>query len=392
MNDNRDKEHCEAVARTEATAQVPLTLTRRQLLKAGFSGVGVGSALLADTLLTPKAARSVPVTLRSFHFNVVTVNAKGQVVSRQPGTAKFFTESLGQGVGLDMVSLPGGSFVMGSPTSEAGRNEPAPRQNPQPNRDETPHRVTCKPFFMGKYAVTQAQWHAVAALPKRKHDLDRHVWFTGARRPLDLVAWDEAVEFCARLSHKTGRQYRLPSEAEWEYACRAGTTTPFHFGETITTDCANYCGTEQEEYTVFPSLSEPPAPTKKLQVAAPPTDLKDSAVLVSEGRTYPGSYGQGPQGVFRAQTTDVGSFPPNAFGLYDMHGNVWEWCADHWHDNYQGAPTDGSAWVTGGKADRRVLRGGSLSSDPRYCRSAARSYVEGFDFDAFGFRVVCALA
>jgi formylglycine-generating enzyme required for sulfatase activity len=166
---------------------------------------------------------------------------------------------------------------------------------------------------------------------------------------VEQVNWHEAVEFCARLSQKTGREYRLPTEAEWEYACRAGTTTPFHFGPTLTTNLANYDG----NYV----------------------------------------YGSGPKGVYREQTTDVGSFPPNAFGIYDMHGNVWEWCLDHWHDNYKGAPTDGSAWIEGGDSNRRLLRGGSWIDAPRNCRSAYRG---GFGpvvrLITFGFRIVCGSA
>jgi formylglycine-generating enzyme required for sulfatase activity len=143
----------------------------------------------------------------------------------------------------------------------------------------------------------------------------------------------------------TGRQYRLPTEAEWEYACRAGTTTPFHFGPTITSDLANYDG----NYV----------------------------------------YGDGPKGKFREETTGVGSFPPNALGLYDMHGNVWEWCQDHWHSNYEGAPTDGGAWLP--SSELRLLRGGSWLYYPELCRSAYRDY----DFPDnrncnIGFRVVCS--
>jgi len=220
---------------------------------------------------------------------------------------------------------------------------------------------------MGKYAVTQAQWQAVAAMPQVNQALNPDPSrFKGNDRPVEKVSWHDAVEFCNRLSHHTGKQYRLPSEAEWEYACRAnpvasagsfrageavgsGTVTPFHFGETITPELANYDG----NYT----------------------------------------YGSGPKGVYRAQTTVVGSFPANAFGLSDMHGNVWEWCLDHWHDSYENAPTDGSAWIDlNAKTDaRRVRRGGSWDNDPRDCRSATRYYVNpGFDFDNFGFRVVCA--
>ena len=165
------------------------------------------------------------------------------------------------------------------------------------------------------------------------------------------MSWYDAVEFCKRLSQQTGQEYRLPSEAEWEYACRAGTTTPFHFGETITTDLANYFG----------------------------------------GITLPGDYGQGPRGgEYRERTTDVGSFPANGFGLYDMHGNVGEWCADHWHDSYEGAPTDGSAWVSSDENNLRLMRGGAWSSGPWTCRSAFRSWnSRDVRYDYLGFRVVC---
>jgi formylglycine-generating enzyme required for sulfatase activity len=163
--------------------------------------------------------------------------------------------------------------------------------------DEGPqHRVTIQSFWMGKYPITQRQWQAVMG--------ENPSYFKGDNRPVENVSWEDVVAFCQRLSEKTGKTYRLPSEAEWEYACRAGTTTPFYFGETITTDLVNYHG------------------------------------------EYP--YAAAPEGVYREETTEVGIFPPNAFGLYDMHGNVWEWCADPWHDNYNGAPTDGSVWQEGG--------------------------------------------
>jgi formylglycine-generating enzyme required for sulfatase activity len=161
------------------------------------------------------------------------------------------------------------------------------------------------------------------------------------------VTWDDAVEFCQKLSKQTGREYRLPSEAEWEYACRAGTTTPFHFGPTITTDLVNYDG----DYT----------------------------------------YGSAPKGQYREQTTEVGSFPANNFGLYDLHGNVWEWCLDHWHNNYEGAPTNGSAWFSSDENALRLLRGGSWFNIPRTCRSANRDrYARDVQYNGVGFRVVCA--
>jgi formylglycine-generating enzyme required for sulfatase activity len=229
---------------------------------------------------------------------------------------------------------------MGSPENELERND---SESPQ-------HTVTVQPFFMGKLTVTQAQWAAVAALKKVKIDLELDPSkFKGANRPVEKVSWNHAIEFCARLSNKTGKDYRLPSEAEWEYACRAGTTTPFYFGETITTDLANYNG----NYT----------------------------------------YGSGIKGQYREQTTDVGIFPPNPFGLFDMHGNIWEWCQDEWHQNYNGAPTDGSAWLTENDNHYRLLRGGSWGNVPENCRSANRFYGDPVSRNGFiGFRVVLVSA
>jgi formylglycine-generating enzyme required for sulfatase activity len=245
----------------------------------------------------------------------------------------------GSGIQLEMVMIPGGSFMMGSPEKEEGSDD-----------DERPqHEVTIEPFWLGQYQVTQAQWKFVAKLPQVNKELNPDPSrFKGDNRPVEQVSWKDAVEFCDRLSKHTKRQYRLPSEAEWEYACRAGTTTPFHFGETITTDLANYNG----NYT----------------------------------------YGDGVEGVYRKETTEVGSFPPNNFGLYDMHGNVYEWCQDSWHDNYTDAPTDGSAWLSSKEdSNTKLLRGGSWLNDPDYCRSAYRSYdfLDG-NYYAIGFRVVCS--
>ena len=153
-------------------------------------------------------------------------------------------------------------------------------------------------------------------------------WGRG-QRPVIHVSWKDARSYVGWLSRKTGKQYRLLSEAEWEYSARAGTTGPFHFGSTISTDQANYDG----RYT----------------------------------------YGSGRVGVYRRKTVPVGSFPANGFGLHDMHGNVWEWVEDCWHDSYSGAPSDGSAWTTGGECSKRVLRGGPGTSVPRFLRSAYRN-------------------
>ncbi len=286
------------------------------------------------------APTPVKPSVPTFEFTVVTVDAQGREANRRPGRAEYRVEDLGNGVKLELVAIPGGKFQMGSPDEEEGRDD---AEIPQ-------HWVTVKPFLLGKHPVTQAQWQAVAALPPVNIDLDSDpAFFKGANRPVEQVSWHEAVEFCARLSKQTGREYRLPTEAEWEYACRAGTTTPFHFGPTLTTDLANYDG----NYV----------------------------------------YGSGPKGANRQQTTDVGSFPPNAFGLYDMHGNVWEWCLDHWHDHYEGAPTDGSAWIEGGDSNSRLLRGGSWLAYPWVCRSADRNWLlPDLRVIDIGFRIVCGSA
>ncbi|MEY3402766.1 MAG: hypothetical protein RLZZ86_2382 [Cyanobacteriota bacterium] len=238
-----------------------------------------------------------------------------------------FTEDLGKGIKLEMIAIPGGTFWMGSPTNEAERNN-----------DEGPqHQVTVPSFFMGKYPLTQAQYQAIIG--------NNPSYFKGNNRPVETVSWDDAVLFCQKLSQRTGKSYRLPSEAEWEYACRAGTKTPFSFGDNITTDLVNYNG------------------------------------------NYP--YKSAPKGKYREQTTDVGTFPPNAFGLYDMHGNVWEWCEDDWHENYIDAPTDGSAWNSQSGSNTKLLRGGSWNFFARYCRSAFRSWdSRDHRNDYFGFRVV----
>ncbi len=222
------------------------------------------------------------------------------------------------------------------------------------NYEFTQHLVTIKPFFMGKYPVTQAQWEVVASLPQVNRELKLNPSrFKGANRPVERVSWHDAVEFCDRLSQKTGHPYRLPSEAEWEYACRAGTITPFHFGETIITELANYDG--------------------------------DS------------TYGKGIKGEYRRETTPVGGFGvANGFGLYDMHGNVWEWCGDEWHDNYEGAPIDGSVWGENNENNNHygLLRGGSWLSPSNACRSAFRLDVipGGRRNSDFGVRVVCGVA
>lgn len=225
---------------------------------------------------------------------------------------------------------------MGSPDNEPEREE---REGPQ-------REVTVPMCFMGRYPITQVQYEQVMeANPATRFDADR---FVAPNKPVVGVSWDDATTFCQRLSERTGRAYHLPSEAEWEYACRADTTTPFFFGNTLTTEVVNYHG----DYT----------------------------------------YADGPKGELRNATTPVNHFDlANSFGLCDMHGNVLEWCADHWHDNYEGAPTDGSAWVEGDDSSLRVFRGGSWRHSPWFCRSACRYWDSPVNINyTLGFRVVCS--
>jgi len=283
----------------------------------------------------------IPANIHTFEFEVISVNVKGQTIDCHPQIAEHRIEKLGD-IQLEVVLIPGGTFFMGSLETEPGGM----------NNEKPQHSVTIKPFLIGKYPITQAQWEAVAAFGKVNRDIELEPsHFKGADRPVEQVSWYDAVEFCDRLSQKTGREYRLPTEAEWEYACRAGTTTPFHFGETITPDVANY----------------------------------DCNYSYKSGPKAKGSY--------RKQTNPVKSFAfANAFGLFDMHGNVWEWCLDYWHESYHEAPTNGSAWLTETNNNSRVLRGGSWLNAPTECRSAYRYNWNSDDrVKRFGFRIVCPI-
>ncbi|REJ44223.1 MAG: TIR domain-containing protein [Microcystis flos-aquae TF09] len=298
----------------------------------------------------PKQPVIVTPPLSVFNFEIVGVNAKGEQIKKESKQSQYFSEDLGNGITLEMVAIPGGTFTMGTEDEEIEKL--VKKFNWDEFRGERPqHEVTVPPFFMGKYPITQAQWKAIASRTdlKVKQDLDFNPAYfkdrpDSDRRPVEQINWYYVIEFCARLSKLTGREYRLPSEAEWEYACRAGTTTPFYFGETITGELANY----------------------------------------NAGYTY----AEEAKGEYREETTPVGQFPPNAFGLYDLHGNVWEWCADTWHKNYDGAPTNGSAWIENGDDNFSHPRGGSWFSLPINCRSAFR-YDLYRSYYYNGFRVVC---
>jgi formylglycine-generating enzyme required for sulfatase activity len=315
----------------------------------------VGDRLNLDPGLNPNV-------WNDFTFDVVQLDARGNEISRIDKKTQYFIEPLGDWPDapcLEMVAIPGGRFWMGSPEGEGDKDE-----YPQ-------HLVTVPPFYMSKHQVTQAQWRAVALRDDLKvaKDLEPNpARFKGPDLPVEQVSWAEAQEFCQRVTKLAQRQVdgvtwecRLPSEAMWEYACRGQTNLidaelaankkniPFHFGANISADVANYNG----KY----------------------------------------AYGQGKKGPYLESTTPVGHFRvANDFGLYDMHGNVYEWCEDFWHDNYEGAPIDGSAWIEGG--DRTyVLRGGSWLYNANYCCSAhRRRYRIDYQDSRIGFRVMYAQA
>lgn len=251
---------------------------------------------------------------------------KGEAIKPKP---KEYRDPV---TGMEFVWIEGGSYLMGSPEDE-----------PERGSDERQHSVTLQGYWLGKYAVTFEEYDLFAEAKGREKP-DDEGWGRG-RRPVINVSWDDAVAYAIWLSQETGMNYRLPSEAEFEYAARAGTTTPFSTGNCIHTDQANYHG--------FFNYNGCGAKT----------------------------------GVFRTRTLPVGSLDPNPWGLYDMHGNVWEWIRDCWNPNYDGAPTDGSAWEQS-DCSRRVTRGGSWDINAGYLRSANRHWsLRGVRYNGLGFRL-----
>ncbi len=298
--------------------------------------------------------------LRPYQFYVPVLNERGTILNQQPGTAKYFIEN-SLPAPLAMIEIQGGRFEMGASAEEvsdaleqAKKFDEFDEETYEVLSAELPqHGVNVQGFYMSRSEITQAQYFAVMGeLPPIEPQ------FRGAEMPVVKVTFTEANEFCARLTKLTGRFYRLPTEAEWEYAARAGTRTPFAFGETI-----------------------------NLQVAA-----YNSAI----------PYNKAPRGTRRAAPTEVGALnSTNAFGLDDMHGNVWEWCADYWHSDYDGAPVDGTSWdepqeIDSDDADEegaidssRIARGGSWSSPASRLRSASRyRFAPSVRSSSVGFRVV----
>lgn len=223
--------------------------------------------------------------------------------------------------------------MMGSPA----------REESQETYEQPQHAVYVPEFYLGQTQVTQAQWAAI--FPEKSLEFSRN-----SQLPVHSISWLDAIEFCERLSAKTGQAYRLPTESEWEYACRATTTNPFAYGDTILDSIVNY------------------------------------------NAEYP--YKQAPKGTCRGKATPVAMFPPNLFGLYDMHGNLWEWCLDEWCADYNGAPCDGSARGNINSRDGtqlKVVRGGSWFSHGRNCRAASRAGLfASFRHYHYGLRVVCS--
>jgi eukaryotic-like serine/threonine-protein kinase len=290
-------------------------------------------------LLTPpqneiEGSEPTVLALKRFKFEAVISDHTGEM-KRYKGRARYFSEELDLDVNLDLVYVPGGTFSIGSPCEEVGRN----------CYEEPQVEVTLSNFFMSKYQITQSQWRAVAAMSKVRRNLNSDPsFFKGDALPVECVSWKDAVEFCARLNKYTGRLYRLPSEAEWEYACRAGTRTPYAFGPKITKELVNFGRT-----------------------LSPKSDTQ-----------------------FHNCTVEVGSLGvANKFGLYDMHGNVCEWCLNVWRENYREAPGDTQGWAVVEVGGFRVRRGGSWQSSEYACRSAHRRVARSnLRHSTLGFRVV----
>ncbi len=326
-----------------------------EILREGLIRIGLGH------LFTPKPPEpeppdeepESPLKLETFTFETVRLKPNGEVEKRFTLTARQFIEPKAPELNLEMVEIPGGSFLMGTSDKDAVAVRKECKRYGWDEKwvdTEMPqHEVTVPPFYIGKFTITQAQWRIVAGWDKVERDLDPDPAYfkdrpDSAQRPVEQISWADAKEFCARLAKKTGRAYRLPTEAEWEYACRAGTTTPFAFGETINTEFVNFDG------------SRP--------------------------------YGKAKKGKNRNETVPVGSLGmANGFGVFDMHGNVWEWCEDIWTKSYHDAPNDGSARLSSENSSYRLVRGGSYISYGVICRSARRRRADDFS-QLVGFRVV----
>ena len=302
--------------------------------------VSLALALLAASVLTIACSPRESSEKKNSNRLATAARPDTETGKEEPpkgGKIKTDKVDLGGGVKMELVWIPAGSFQMGSPQSEQDQAVKDGEQREWVSGEGPVHTVELDGFWMGKFEVTQEQYEAV--MGKNPSD------FKGEKNPVERVSWNDAAEFCQKASQKTGKEIRLPTEAEWEYACRAGTRAPFSSGETISTDQANY------------------------------------------DRNY--TYGSGRKGEYRKKTIQVGSFQPNEWGLYDMHGNVWEWCGDWYGEKYYGE-SDRKNPQGPSSGEFRVLRGGSWIRDPFHCRSATRYWSNPANtiYDT-GFRVAC---
>jgi eukaryotic-like serine/threonine-protein kinase len=301
-------------------------------------------SLAPSSIINPK--KNYP-NIENFTFETIILESEKKLFGLMSSikkniitkTRQFFVEYIGEGVNIDMIFIPSGSFLMGTNNTEHGRNKD---ENPQ-------HLVKLNSFYISKYPITQIQWRTVSLFPKISRPLKSNPsFYKGDNLPVEKISWLDAQEYCKRLTKYTGRTYRLPTESEWEYACRAETKTAYFFGETITPDFANYN-----------------------------TQTNDNKKNTSQ---------------LDKKTTPVDNFYPNSFGLYDFHGNIWEWCEDHYAHNYIHKPKNGSAFYGAIANQPRVVRGGSWSLPLEYCRSAKRgSYAPDSNFNFIGFRIVCVM-
>ena len=299
-------------SRAKSLAHIPIIINRRQFLISGGSAIAGFTFAIMLEKLKPKPLPIIIPTTRTFVPEVPRDPIKrGE---------KAFRDRLGNGIVMEMVRIPLGKFALGSPPNETSR-----RENESPISE-----VNVPAFYMAKFAVTQEQWVEVMG---RNPSIFRET----LQAPVENISWLEAQDFCRKLAQRSQHFYRLPSESEWEYACRAGTNTAYHFGDS-------------------------------------PAQLSDYAWFGENAnkRSHP-----------------VGQKVPNPWGLYEMHGGIWEWCEDIWHDNFNGAPADGSAWISGDNSSRRVRKGGSWSNEAQLCRSASREWHWQSDrYNDIGFRVV----
>ncbi len=295
----------------KSLVKIPITINRRQLMiSAGSAIAGFSLAMLLEKL-KPQPAPIIIAEPRPVPEPPKDPIKRGD---------KAFRDDLGNGIYMEMVRIPSGRFALGSPPNEIGR-----RENESPISE-----VQVPAFYMAKFAVTQEQWVAMMGI-------NPAMFRENLQAPVENISWLEAQDFCRKLAERSQHLYRLPSESEWEYACRAGTNMAYHFGDS-------------------------------------PAQLADYAWFADNAnkRSHP-----------------VGQKVPNSWGLYEMHGGVWEWCEDVWHDNFNGAPADGSAWVSDGYSSRRVRKGGSWSNEARLCRAASREWHWQSDrYNDIGFRVV----